>query len=86
MGIAEAISAILSGSATVLCAMGSLVWWAYRRGLATGAEKARHQADQRAQARAGREYPGSRETSGGNARRTRGTATQAPALTCRIAG
>ena len=52
MGIAEAISAILSGSVTVLCAMGSLVWWAYRRGLATGAEKARHQADQRAQARA----------------------------------
>jgi hypothetical protein len=52
MGIAEAIFAILSAAATVLCAMGSLLWWAYRRGQAWGAEKARHEADQRAQARA----------------------------------
>ena len=52
MGIAEAISAILGTSATVLCAMGSLLWWAYRRGQASGAERVRHQADQRAQAQA----------------------------------
>jgi hypothetical protein len=52
MGIAEAISAVLSGSVTVLCAMASLLWWAYRRGQASGAEKAAHEAERRAQARA----------------------------------
>lgn len=52
MGIAESIFALLSASATVLGAMGSLLWWAYRRGQAAGAENARHQADQRARASA----------------------------------
>jgi hypothetical protein len=52
MGIAESIFAILSAAATVLCAIGSLLWWAYRCGQAWGAEKARREAEQRAQARA----------------------------------
>jgi hypothetical protein len=50
MSIAEAVFAILSASATVLGGLGSLLWWAYRRGQVSGAEKARHEADQRAQA------------------------------------
>ena len=52
MGIAAGIVAILSASTTVLCAIGSLLWWTYRRGQAWGAEQVRHEADQRAQARA----------------------------------
>ena len=52
MGTAEAIVAILSASATVLACMGSLLWWTYRRGQTSGAEKAKHEADQRAQAQA----------------------------------
>jgi hypothetical protein len=52
MGIATAVFAILSAATTVLCATGSLLWWAYRRGQASGAERARRDADQRAQARA----------------------------------
>lgn len=52
MGTAEAIVAILSASATALGCMGSLLWWTYRRGQASGAEKAKHEAGQRAQAQA----------------------------------
>jgi hypothetical protein len=50
MGIAEAILAILSASVTVLGGLGSLLWWAYRRGQVSGAERAKHEAEQRAQA------------------------------------
>ena len=52
MGIAEAVFAILSASAVVLGGLGSLLWWVYRRGQASGAETAGHKADQRAQAQA----------------------------------
>ena len=52
MGTAEAIVAILSASATVLGCLGSLLWWTYRRGQASGVEKAKREADQRAQAQA----------------------------------
>jgi Flp pilus assembly protein TadB len=52
MGAAQVISVVLSASATVLGALGSLLWWTYRRGQASGAEKARHEADQLAQAQA----------------------------------
>ena len=52
MGAAQVISVVLSASATVLGALGSLLWWTYRRGQAAGAEKARHEADQLAQAKA----------------------------------
>jgi len=52
MGTAEAVVAILSTSVTALGGMGSLLWWTYRRGQASGAEKARREADQRAQAQA----------------------------------
>lgn len=52
MGAAQVISVVLSASATVLGALGSLLWWAYRRGQASGAEKARHETDQLAQAQA----------------------------------
>jgi hypothetical protein len=52
MSIAQAVFVILSASATVLGGLVSLLWWVFRRGQASGAEKARHQADQRAQAQA----------------------------------
>lgn len=52
MGIPQAVLAVLSASATVLGGLGSLLWWAYRRGQVSGAEKAGHEADQRAQAEA----------------------------------
>jgi type VI protein secretion system component VasK len=52
MGTVEAILATLSASATVLGCLGSLLWWTYRRGQASGVEKAKREADQRAQAQA----------------------------------
>ena len=52
MGVAEAVFAILSASATVLGGLGGLLWWAYRRGQASGSAKARNEADQRALAQA----------------------------------
>jgi hypothetical protein len=52
VGAAQAVSVILSTSVTALGALGSLLWWAYRRGQASGAEKARQEAEQHAQAQA----------------------------------
>lgn len=49
MGTVETLVALLSASATVFACLGSLLWWTYRRGQASGAEKAKRQADQRAQ-------------------------------------
>lgn len=43
MSVAEAIAAILSAAVPLLVALG-LLWWAYRRGEAAGAEKARREA------------------------------------------
>jgi hypothetical protein len=52
MGIAEMVFAILSASATALGSVGGLLWWVYRRGQASGADRARREAGQRTQAEA----------------------------------
>jgi hypothetical protein len=39
MSTAEAVAAILSATVPLLVALASLMWWAYRRGLAAGEEK-----------------------------------------------
>jgi hypothetical protein len=44
MGIAEAVFAILSASATALGGLGGLLWWVYNRGQASGVEKAKREA------------------------------------------
>jgi hypothetical protein len=44
MGTAEAVFAILSASATALGVLGGLLWWVYKRGQASGAEKAKREA------------------------------------------
>jgi hypothetical protein len=52
MSIAQAVAAILGATVPLLVALASLLWWAYRRGEASGAEKAKRAADERAQAEA----------------------------------
>jgi hypothetical protein len=39
MSTAEAVAAILSATVPLLVALASLMWWAYRLGLAAGEEK-----------------------------------------------
>jgi len=47
MSIAEAVAAILSATVPLLVALAGLMWWAYRRGEAVGAEKARRESLER---------------------------------------
>jgi hypothetical protein len=50
MSSAEAAAVILSGTVPLLVALAGLLWWAYRRGEVSGAEKARREAVERSQA------------------------------------
>jgi hypothetical protein len=50
MSSAEAVAAILSGTVPLLVAFAGLLWWAYKRGELSGAEKARREAIERSQA------------------------------------
>lgn len=52
MSTAEAVFVMLSASATVVGVLASLLVWVYNRGQSSGTEKAKHEAELRAQAEA----------------------------------
>lgn len=50
MSSAEAVAAILNGTVPLLAALAGLLWWTYRRGEVSGAERTRREAIERSQA------------------------------------